>query len=57
MQDILISWQRYRNEEQILNNWLREKELSLKEISVIDMGDKAEVQKQIQNLKVRHIFS
>ena len=52
LQDILISWQKYRNEEQHLNNWLREKETALKEISVIDMANKIEVQKQIQNLKV-----
>ena len=48
----MTSWQQYRNEEQRLNDWLYEKEKSLKAISVIDMGDKIEVQKQLQKLKV-----
>lgn len=52
LQEILTSWQQYRNEEQRLNDWLYEKEKSLKAISVIDMGDKKEVQKQLQKLKV-----
>ena len=55
LQEILTSWQQYRNQEQRLSNWLYDKEKSLKEISVIDMGDQNEVQKQIQNLKVIYV--
>ncbi|XP_065653209.1 utrophin-like isoform X2 [Hydra vulgaris] len=51
LQEVLKSWQEYRNEEQRLNEWLSEKEKALKEISDVDMGDKKEVQLQIQKLK------
>lgn len=54
LQEILASWQQYRNEEQRLNDWLYEKEKGLKEISVFDMGDKNEVGIQIQKLKVSY---
>lgn len=55
LQEVLKSWEQYRNEEQRLNDWLYEKEKGLKDISLFDMGDKKEVQKQIQKLKVGSI--
>ena len=56
LQEVLKSWEQYRNQEQRLNDWLYEKEKGLKDISLFDMGDKEEVQKQIQKLKVREIL-
>ena len=52
LQEVLKSWEQYRNEEQRLNDWLYEKEKGLEDISLFDMGDKTEVQKQILKLKV-----
>ncbi|XP_057306952.1 utrophin-like isoform X3 [Hydractinia symbiolongicarpus] len=51
LQEILTSWQKYRNEEQRLSDWLFQKEKALKDISVIDMGDKNEIAKQLDKLK------
>ena len=49
----LVDWQKFRDEELILLNWLAGKEKTLKEINKTDLMDEEEVKKTKMRLDVR----
>ena len=50
---VLSNWQRFRDEQLILLNWLSNKEKLLKEMGRTDLTDEEEVKRHLQNLRVR----
>lgn len=53
LQDVLKSWQEYRDEERRLSKWLSEKESQIEDIKHIDLGDADVVKKALQTFMVR----
>lgn len=52
-QDVLKSWQEYRDEERRLLKWLLEKELQIEDMKYIDLGDGEVVKKVFKMFMVR----
>ena len=52
MQEVLKSWQEYRDEERRLSKWLKEKESQIEDIKHIDLGDSDVVKKTVKILMV-----
>lgn len=52
LQDVLKSWQEYRDEERRLSKWLSEKEGQIEDIKHIDLGDLEVVKKALKLLIV-----
>lgn len=52
LQDVLKSWQEYRDEERRLSKWLCEKEGQIKDNKHIDLGDVEVVKKALKLLIV-----
>ena len=48
----MINWQKFRNEELILLNWLAQKEKTLKDIANTDVADDEQVKKGLEHLEV-----
>ena len=48
LQDVLKSWQEYREEERRLSKWLAEKEAQIEEMKHIDLGDIEVVRKGLK---------
>ena len=48
LQDVLKSWQEYRDEERRLSKWLSEKEAQIEDIKHIDLGDVEVVKKALK---------
>lgn len=48
LQDVLKSWQEYREEERRLSKWLAEKEAQIEEMKHIDLGDIEVVRKALK---------
>lgn len=53
----MIDWQKFRDEELILLNWLSQKEKTLKEVSNTDVADEQQVKESLELLEVRIIPS
>ena len=53
LQDVLKSWQEYRDEERRLSKWLSEKESQIEDIKHIDLGDADVVKKALKMFMVR----
>ena len=53
----MIDWQKFRDEELILLNWLSQKEKTLKEVSNTDVADEQQVKESLEVLEVRIIPS
>lgn len=49
----MIDWQKFRDEELILLNWLSQKEKTLKEVSNTDVADEQQVKESLELLEVR----
>lgn len=49
---VLSNWQRFRDEQMILLNWLSNKEKTLKEMARTDLTDEAEVKDHLEKLRV-----
>ena len=49
----MIDWQKFRDEELILLNWLSQKEKTLKEVSNTDVADEKQVKESLELLEVR----
>lgn len=52
LQDVLKSWQEYRDEERRLSKWLSEKEGQIEDKKHIDLGDLEVVKKALKLLIV-----
>lgn len=52
LQDVLKSWQEYRDEERRLSKWLSEKESQIEDIKHIDLGDVDVVKKALKMFMV-----
>lgn len=52
LQDVLKSWQEYRDEERRLSKWLSEKEGQIEDNKHIDLGDLEVVKKALKLLIV-----
>lgn len=52
LQDVLKSWQEYRDEERRLSKWLSEKEGQIEEMKHIDFGDIEVVKKALKMFMV-----
>lgn len=50
LQEVLKSWQQYRDEERRLSKWLKEKESQIEDIKHIDLGDSDVVKKTVKIL-------
>ena len=48
LQDVLKSWQEYREEERRLSKWLSEKEAQIDDMKHIDLGDIEVVRKGLK---------
>ena len=48
LQDVLKSWQEYRDEERRLSKWLSEKESQIEDMKHIDLGDADVVKKALK---------
>ena len=48
----MIDWQKFRDEELILLNWLSQKEKTLKEVSNTDVADEEKVKESLELLEV-----
>ena len=55
LQDVLNSWQEYRDEERRLSMWLTEKETQIDDIKHIDLGDVEEIRKTLKMVMVRNL--
>lgn len=53
LQDVLKSWQEYRDEERRLSKWLSEKESQIEDMKHIDLGDAEVVKKALKMFTVR----
>lgn len=53
LQDVLKSWQEYRDEERRLSKWLAEKESQIEDMKHIDLGDGEVVKKALKMFMVR----
>ena len=53
LQDVLKSWQEYREEERRLSKWLSEKESQIEDMKHIDLGDADVVKKALKMFMVR----
>ena len=53
LQDVLKSWQEYRDEERRLSKWLSEKESQIEDMKHIDLGDGEVVKKALKMFMVR----
>ena len=51
---VLSNWQRFRDEQIILLNWLSNKEKALKDMGRTDLADEDEVNVHLEKLKVRN---
>ena len=57
LQDVLKSWQEYRDEERRLSKWLSEKESQIEDMKHIDLGDADVVKKALKLFMVSvHFF-
>ena len=56
LQDVLKSWQEYRDEERRLSKWLSEKESQIEDIKHIDLGDADVVKKALKMFMVRVLY-
>ena len=52
---VLSNWQRFRDEQLILLNWLSSKEKTLKDMGRTDLTDEDEVKEHLDKLRVRDI--
>lgn len=52
---VLSNWQRFRDEQLILLNWLSNKEKTLKDMGRTDLTDEAEVKDHLEKLRVSAI--
>lgn len=53
LQDVLKSWQEYRDEERRLSKWLSEKESQIEDMKHIDLGDGEVVKKALKMFMVK----
>ena len=53
---VLSNWQRFRDEQLILLNWLSSKEKTLKDMGRTDLTDEDEVKEHLEKLRVRHVY-
>lgn len=53
---VLSNWQRFRDEQLILLNWLSSKEKILKDMGRTDLTDEDEVKDHLAKLRVRDIY-
>lgn len=53
---VLSNWQRFRDEQLILLNWLSSKEKTLKDMGRTDLTDEDEVKEHLEKLRVRDIY-
>ena len=53
---VLSNWQRFRDEQLILLNWLSNKEKTLKDMGRTDLTDEDEVKEHLEKLRVREIY-
>ena len=52
----LIDWQKFRDEELILLNWLAQKEKTLKEVAQTDVAEEQHVKESLKLLEVQNII-
>lgn len=57
MLKVLSNWQRFRDEQLILLNWLSNKEKTLKDMGRTDLTDEDEVKNHLDKLKVRNVLA
>lgn len=53
----MIDWQKFRDEELILLNWLGQKEKTLKGLSNTDVADEEQVKESLEHLEVMLIMT
>lgn len=53
----MIDWQKFRDEELILLNWLGQKEKTLKGVSNTDVADEEQVKESLEHLEVMLIMT
>ena len=51
---VLSNWQRFRDEQLILLNWLSNKEKTLKDMGRTDLSNEEEVKDHLEKLRVRN---